>query len=213
MISKKINYELLLGFADKLKRLRENSFIDIGQLVKELKLPAKDIIDLENGKIDKYHDLFYLKLSYRNYAQSLKLNKKEIDYQLEQIFQIEPQFKNWRIFPRSRRKITLSGAVQGLATIIIISYIGYLIYGLFKPPQLTINNPPIQVQGDNFELSGKTNINANIYINNNLIATDLFGNFNSKIILKPGKNLIAIKAVNLYSKKSREQVIEIQARY
>lgn len=213
MTNKKINYELLLGFAEKLKRLRENSYITLDSLAKELKLAPEKISNLESANIADYHDIIYLKLAYRNYARVLKLDKEEIAYQLQQIFQTPTQFKNSDSRLGGRPRISIYGLIQVLTLFGIFLYLGYLTYGLIRPPKLEVDKTPSTVLNDNFQLNGKTNVNANIYINNNLASTDLRGNFSVKINLRPGKNLIAVKAVNLYSKKDQEQIIEIQADY
>ena len=62
----------------KLKEARENIGISILEAAEDLKIDASQIINIENGEVEQFQDVFNLKYFIRDYAKYLGLNKEQI---------------------------------------------------------------------------------------------------------------------------------------
>ncbi|HIS90640.1 MAG TPA: helix-turn-helix domain-containing protein [Candidatus Faecisoma merdavium] len=63
---------------EKLKEARENIGISIEEAAEDLKIDASQIINIENGEVEQFQDVFNLKYFIRDYAKYLGLNKEQI---------------------------------------------------------------------------------------------------------------------------------------
>ena len=63
---------------EKLKEARESIGVSVEEAAEDLKINASQIINIENGDIEKFPDVFNLKYFIRDYAKYLGLNKEEI---------------------------------------------------------------------------------------------------------------------------------------
>ena len=63
---------------EKIKAARENMGIQIEEVSTDLKVTTKQIIDLEEGNMEAFKDIFYLKYFIRDYAKYLGLNKEDL---------------------------------------------------------------------------------------------------------------------------------------
>ena len=63
---------------EKLKEARENMGISIEEVSGDLNVPVKQIENLEEGNMESFKDIFYLKYFIRDYAKYLGLNKEDL---------------------------------------------------------------------------------------------------------------------------------------
>lgn len=63
---------------EKLKEARENIGISVEEAAEDLKIDASQIINIENGEVEQFQDVFNLKYFIRDYAKYLGLNKEQI---------------------------------------------------------------------------------------------------------------------------------------
>ena len=63
---------------EKLKEARENMGISIDEVSGDLNVPTKQIENLEEGNMEAFKDIFYLKYFIRDYAKYLGLNKEDL---------------------------------------------------------------------------------------------------------------------------------------
>ena len=63
---------------EKLKEARENMGISTNEVAEDLKVPVGQIESIENGNMDAFKDVFYLKYFIRDYAKYLGLNKEDL---------------------------------------------------------------------------------------------------------------------------------------
>ncbi len=63
---------------ERLKETRESIGISIEEVSEDLKLEQEQIINIENGNVDAFKDIFNLKYFIRDYAKYLGLDKEEI---------------------------------------------------------------------------------------------------------------------------------------
>lgn len=63
---------------EKLKEARENMGISIEEVATDLNVPKKQVENLEEGSMESFKDIFYLKYFIRDYAKYLGLNKEDL---------------------------------------------------------------------------------------------------------------------------------------
>lgn len=63
---------------EKLKESRENMGVSINEVAEDLNVSVKQIEDIENGNMEAFKDIFYLKYFIRDYAKYLGLNKEDL---------------------------------------------------------------------------------------------------------------------------------------
>lgn len=63
---------------EKLKEARENMGISIDEVATDLNVPKKQVENLEEGSMESFKDIFYLKYFIRDYAKYLGLNKEDL---------------------------------------------------------------------------------------------------------------------------------------
>ena len=136
---------------EKLKESRENMGVSINEVAEDLNVSIKQIEDIENGNMEAFKDIFYLKYFIRDYAKYLGLNKEDLvdefneylfDYtsklSLEEIKKAQKEERKDKIEKKIKSPYTIerkSGFY--IPPIIIYSLIGILIMILLF---LIINN-------------------------------------------------------------------------
>ena len=62
----------------KLKTKREENGLSVEEVAEDLKMRPSQITSIEEGKIEDFKDVFYLKYFIRDYAKYLGLNKEDL---------------------------------------------------------------------------------------------------------------------------------------
>ncbi len=205
-ISKKISSETL---GEKFKKAREEKQMDLLKIEELTGIQMKYLIAIETGNYQEIPGEIYLKNFLKIYAKTLELNLKEIFelYQKERVFLHK---KNSNIFPKAKNKVYLlfisnifKKSLIGIVLIIFLFYVFFEVKNIISPPILIIHEP-----SDNLILSesiikiiGKTDIGANVSINDQEIFKNSDGSFNKIINLQPGLNLIKISAQKKHSRE------------
>lgn len=90
---------------EKLKEARESIGVSIEEVAEDLKLRPSQIENIENGNVEAFQDVFYLKYFIRDYAKYLGLDKDElIDEFNEYLFDYTSKLSIDDIKKESRRK-------------------------------------------------------------------------------------------------------------
>ena len=63
---------------EKLKEARQNMGISLEEVAGDLNVPKKQVENLEEGSMESFKDIFYLKYFIRDYAKYLGLNKEDL---------------------------------------------------------------------------------------------------------------------------------------
>jgi len=87
---------------------------------------------------------------------------------------------------------------------LFILFLVYQFFLFFGPPQLRVISPQNEAvfQEQTIEIKGKTDRDAAVYINNELVSLDDKGNFAEDFSLTAGENKIRIEAVSRRGKKA-----------
>lgn len=166
---------------------------------------------IEKGDYQKLPSGSYTQGFIRNYAEYLGLPKRETlalfrrEFDDQKAYKVLPDgFSKGKEFSVNRFKL------QEMSVAIILLFFLALTYIVFQY-RYAIINPPLEVylprenslvSSTEITVSGKTDLNALVYINNSPISLNKEGVFKKTIDLFPGKRTIIIKSINRFGKET-----------
>jgi len=184
---------------------KEWEIIDIS---KKLKIPAKYLEAIENEDTTAFPQEPYCSLIIKDYADHLGLNGQEIVSLFRRDFD-QKKKNNSRsnsIFfftPQLTFKIFLIFAILIFSSYLISEYVKF-----HQPPKLKVDWPiENSVTSSNIDISGNTDSEATIRINDDLVLVSPDGNFQKKINLSSGDNKIIITSTSPNNKITTEEKI------
>jgi len=204
-----------------LRKTRAQKEISFEEVEAKTKIRAKYLKAIED---DDYHHLpggiVVAKGFIKNYGEYLGLSSKNLlaafrrDFGRDQKGQVLPRgiYKplgkigfSWT--PRA----TIIASTLFLGCIFVL-FLGYQFFLFLGPPRLQVTTPSENqiFKMLSIKVEGKSDGDAALYINKELISLDEQGNFSESINLIPGENIIRIEAVSRQGKKS---VIERKVHY
>lgn len=136
----------------KLKEKRIENGLSIDEVAEDLKLRPSQIESIEEGRKDDFKDIFYLKYFIRDYAKYLGLDSEKLldefnEYLFDETSKIpidmikeaqkekSEMVSNEKVSPytkSSKRKISIPKIVIGLAVLVVIIIIGYVLVSNYK---------------------------------------------------------------------------------
>ncbi|MFC1711898.1 helix-turn-helix domain-containing protein [Patescibacteria group bacterium] len=197
-----------------LKETRKKQGKTVLQIHKITKIPEKTIIDLEKDDFSSLPPAAFVKGFIRSYANALNLNHQKLlgvfrrDWQESEKGEIVPKVLvssldkpkfSWN--PKKTFALSL-----GFIIFLFLSYIGLQLSGFLSPPKLEVEKPSEnqEVSEETIEVIGTVDIDASVYINENLIEINDDGKFIYNFKLFPGENTIEVKAVD---RKGKETIV------
>lgn len=198
------------NISEQLRAARKAKNLKLEDAAKKLNISRKYLEALEKDEYDKLPPGVYGKNFLREYAVFLGLDYDE----LAKAFTAENQTKQsggrQELFSKqvvkSRHfmaapKIIKNAAIIAAAAVCFI-YLGYRLEKIVSPPNLSIYKPTENfiTEKNSLEIIGKTEKEARIIINGELILSNAAGDFNKTINLKNGINIITITASNKYGR-------------
>ena len=96
-------------------------------------------------------------------------------------------------------------ACIGFVIILFVGYLSYQLYGIVKPPILVLSSPETDMVTVEHTLyvSGYTEKEAKIFVNDQAIAVDHNGQFAEAVDLQDGLNVLEISAQRKHSRNNR----------
>ncbi|EKD65596.1 MAG: helix-turn-helix protein [uncultured bacterium] len=200
----------MIRAGQKLKEQRVAKGLTIEQVSKETKIKQSYLLAIEKGDYKRLPASTYTQGFVRNYAKYLGLSEEKIlaifrrEFDEEKAFRVLPEGLVKKDFPL--KKIRLADTVK----IIIPLFLILLLYILFQY-RFAIINPPLDVvfpsEGETVfsrtvEVSGKTDPNVTVYVNDETASLDSDGNFKKTINVFPGKTTIKVLVVNRFGKET-----------
>lgn len=203
--------EELPSFGDKLKKARERVELQKEKAAEYLNVRYKFLDRLESGELDKLPADVYTKGFLKKYAKILELDCDALVLEFEnekKIFKHLKKSARPHSLPELRFRrfiITPRFFVYALAAVIsffILSYFAYQLNFLLSPPNLSILEPASDFATNNSELivRGKTDPGTKLSVNGQQVYATIDGNFEQKLNLNKGLNVIKIEAVNRFGK-------------
>ena len=198
---------------------REALSLTVEQAAKKCRLDPKYIMFLENGSYERLPGGLYTKQFVRRYAEVLGFDSV---LAVDRFSQETRNFRHVRrpdALPRPIDKELRSGRIMItpvlIRNLIIVFfvligllYIGWEIYDTVTPPQLTITSPghEIVTKDRQIEITGSTEPESMVFINDEEIFVHPDGSFRENISLQPGVNLIEVTSVKKHSRARLEQL-------
>lgn len=193
-----------------LKNTRLDKEWELKDIAKSLKTPQKYLEAIENEDTAQFPQEPYCSLIVKDYADHLGLNGREILSLFRRDFAQKRKIKT-----ASRHSFSITPQFTFTILIIFFTLIfsSYLVTEYLKsnrPPELKVNWPQTPVVlGDAVDVSGVTDPEATVSINQDLVIVDPNGNFDKKITLTGKSNKITIESKSPNGKVTKtEKVIE-----
>jgi cytoskeletal protein RodZ len=213
----------MIALGQRLIHARKVKKITLEQAAKQLRIRTEFLDALENGEYQKLPSSAYAIGFVGNYAEYLGLPKAETvamfrrEYDEKRVYSVLPEeFTKTKEFKVKRVHFnqTLS-----IFTLIALCTIGYLLFQYrfaFLNPTLDVYTPSenVVVNSGEVMITGRSDPNSTVLINNTVVSVDQNGNFSKQLDLFEGKTVIQISAVNRFGKKNTiERHIDVKTQY
>jgi len=208
----------MITVGEVLKKQRKLLDKTLNEASSDTKIQLRFLKYLENNDFDKFDSDVYAQGFLKIYASYLNLNTDRIlaIYRRSLPFKTKP-IESPRETHKAKNKLP-SITPRLLAVLLSVSfligslaYIGYQIYQFQSPPKISITTPDNDstVENEIIEVSGTTDPNASLFINDLPIETTIDGNFNTEISLNSGINLITITSKKSNNTQESIEIIKI----
>lgn len=205
-----------------LKKARQEKHIDFETIERKTRIRKKFLEALENNDWSKLHSPTYIKGFLKNYSNFLGLKADEMIAVFRRQYTEDEKTKESHgnlSEPLSEPlfRITPQKIIIAATFLFLLLFAGYLIsaYRSFTgSPYLSVNSPK---EGEIFnktdiKVSGKTDKDAQLFINNQRVDIDSDGIFNQDLVLNPGINTILIESQSRQGKKTKiTRTIQIES--
>jgi cytoskeletal protein RodZ len=214
-----------LTLGEKLKKLRSEKRMSIGEASRFTRIQQSYLEYLEEGLWDKLPADVYVKGFLRSYADFLGVDEKilirlyEREKGIKQNLSKDNSEKN-----KKKRPINISPFIFTPRKILVSVITILIVFGLFllyreinsfaNSPSLIILSPQNNIQTDenSIYVEGLTDKDVYLYINGQSIFVGDDGRFKEKLTLQSGLNTINVKAVNKFDKETEES-LSIRSNY
>lgn len=196
-----------------LKEEREKKFYTLDEIEKVTKIRKELLEALEKDQYSKLPPPTFVQGFIKNYGKFLGLNTDKLLAIFRREFsdqkhppRVLESFSN----PLDRHKIRLTPA-RFLGILVLIMTVVFFIYLWFEyrfltgPPFLQVSQPQDQISltSPSVYVSGRTDPEAKVSINNQEIQTDSNGKFSQQIKLADGSNIIVVTSIGKSGKVSK----------
>lgn len=209
----------MIRVGERLQEKRIRRGLAIEDVSKATKIRVSFLSALEKGDYKNLPSSTYSYGFVRNYAKFLGLPEEEAlalfkrEYDEEKFYKILPEGLVGKDFPLRRIRFGQTIKIVSLIFLVFIVYILFQYrYAILNPP-LNISSPKEgdAIASQEVVITGKTDSNATVFINNETASVDKEGNFRKKINVFEGKTKITIKSVNKFGRTTIiERNIEVK---
>lgn len=212
----------MLTIGEILIKVRTEKKLTLEEIEKQLRIRKKFLVALEENNWDKLPSLPYIKGFLRNYSAFLGLKPEEMVAVFRRQY---AQHERTKLLPEGvtnplnepALRLTPQAAVIVVTVFCILTFFGYLFIqyrSYTSPPNLIVSAPAegAVISGEKITISGITDRDAVISVNNQKIALSENGEFVTDLTLAPGVNTITIDSVSKYGKKKTvTRTVQIQS--
>ncbi|MBI5369947.1 helix-turn-helix domain-containing protein [Candidatus Uhrbacteria bacterium] len=196
---------------DKLKALRKAANFTVGEMQEKTKIHKGLIRLLEAGAWDKLPDPIYTRNFLKGYLHALGTQ----DTYYLNLFEEERgtcDFVKQARLPRQRARAHrflvasrfLKTAALVLGALSIVTYLGFQVRSIVRPPVLVIAEPSdgIVTHDATIQVTGEVEKDSQVKINGSDVLLTTSGDFDVEVALERGLNVIKIESVKRYSRPS-----------
>ncbi len=189
---------------ETLRKTREEQGLELSEVSTSINIQSKYLQALEDGAYDILPGEIYAQQWLRSYGKLLDLDirwlikeydrEKGVQMQFSGFVRPEINNNNWLSWLNPK---TLKVAGIAIVTIAFVFYIGTGVYNIVKPPSLSVNEPlnNITTAARLITISGETDPEIELTINNELVLADINGDFSKEINLSLGLNVLEVTAI------------------
>jgi len=208
----------MITVGEVLKKQRRNLDKTVEQVALDTKIQQRFIKYIEDDDFAKFDSPVYAQGFIKIYAKYLELNEDRILAIYRRSIPNDVvnncSVRETRNVKRNRIKITpkLIAIILSITFLLgILTYIGYQIYQFQSPPTITINSPEneISLTQEITTVTGVTDTNSSLFINDNPVDLDSDGKFKHEVTLNPGVNIITIVAKKNNSTQESIETLKI----
>jgi len=200
----------MIRIGQRLKELRIDKGLSLEDVAQATKIRSSFLSAIERGEYHKLPSSSYAQGFVQNYAAFLGLPKKETmalfrrEFDEKNIYKVLPSgFVQEEQLKGRTIKIHQAVILVGLALLLLGGFLFYQYRAAFFSPSLSVTAPQDEISTTtDIIVSGKTNPNITLTINNFPVAVEENGEFTKRITVFPGKSIIIVKAVNNFGKES-----------
>lgn len=216
-----------MTLGEKLKKLRSDKRIALNEVSRVTKIRVEYLQCLEEGKYDELPADVYVRGFLKSYGNFLGVD----EHSLVKLFEKEKGIKKNLEKSKNPKKVNSKISPPNISAFIFtpkkiaLFFVAIFVFGAFfylyreagaltDTPRLIILNPEpnSDVDGNSVSLEGKTDKDARVFINDQLVLVSDEGKFKEDISLQAGINVIRVKAVNRFQKETAENVT-VQTKY
>lgn len=202
---------------EKLKSKRLAKGIDLENASEELQISETYLKAIENGGFDELPGEIYVKNFLQSYCDFLGLNFNEIfkEYENEKSIYKTVQKAGIEAFggkPEKKAKYWYSfitfNLLKNLTLALLVAagltFLWFKINNIVAPPNLIIYSPEsnLIIKDHSIEIVGRTDAGSAVNINDQAIMISPNGEFQDRLNLQSGLNIIKISAKKRYSKEA-----------
>lgn len=194
---------------EELRRLRTFKNLGVDEVAQKLGIRREYLLAMEEENFNQLPAGLYGKNFLKKYADFLEVDKTLVAKFLQEAtddrtennpFSQKILKKNkFLIFPKIIRNLLL-----GLAVLICFLYLIFYFKKIVLPPDLTVSQPEknLMIKDSSILVAGKTEKEAEVKINGELILNNNDGVFSQTVNLKKGVNTLTISAKKKYSQEN-----------
>ena len=210
-----------LTLGEKLKKLRSDKRISLGEVSRVTKIRLEYLECLEDGRYQGLPADVYVRGFLKSYGEFLLVDEENLIRLYEKEKGIKKNLEksktgaegevkmktiNLSIFVFTPKKIALF-----LLPILVLALFFYLyreVGSLTDTPRLIILAPlnNSEVKENTVKLEGKTDKDVRVLVNDQIILVSDEGKFSENLSMQPGINIIHVRAVNKFQKETAENI-------
>lgn len=199
---------------EKLRKVRLGRNWTLEEASRETRIALRHLRALEESLYDEIPGEVYITNFIKIYSKALGLMPKQSLAQYQEEKHIIEKKKQHHVL-KEIGKIPLIDRMLGPRTVrltlictivlIVLSYIIFSVYQTIAPPILTIHTPKDNIETSEFIITirGKTEPEAQLFVNNQEVIIDTDGSFQKQIHLREGLNLVTISAKTKHSRERK----------
>ena len=200
---------------ERLRQLRSESGLTIAEVGKQIQVATKHIEAIEDSRYRDLPGLVYARNFVRLYVRLMHLPVESAMERFETEWQVVQGSRGERTHLVQRASTELAWwrrhagfIVAGFFVLVAALYFGWQVIHFIQPPKLEVTNPAgdTSTGSQNIVITGKTEPEAIVSVNNQVIDVQKDGSFSDTVELQVGLNTFQISA----SRKQTKQRIVIR---